>query len=278
VENRHHYLRAHDGCLLHVVESGTSEVSCLLIHGLGDNINVWSRALPAFACYFRTLAVDLRGHGDSGWDPRNRYHRETYVSDVIFVIRTIKLDRIILVGHSLGSDIASRIASRLRSLIVALVIVDFGPELNPVATGVLRSHLRSASQVYNSVEQYEAWLGPQRPLVATDLLGYLARTSLRQTPDGTFRLKSDPEVVEEFENNTDNTKQLWALLSAIRCPVLVMRGAASAVLTRQSAERMIGVLAHGRLHVVPAAGHAVMADNPEGFLDGILPYLRRFAE
>jgi pimeloyl-ACP methyl ester carboxylesterase len=69
----------------------------------------------------------------------------------------------------------------------------------------------------------------------------------------------------------------WKALAGIACPTLVVRGAASDILSADTADKMADdVLANGRLALVARAGHSVMTDNPEGFAAALSPFL--FAE
>ena len=66
----------------------------------------------------------------------------------------------------------------------------------------------------------------------------------------------------------------WAALGRITCPTLVVRGAASDILSQDTAEKMVDeVLADARLAVVPQAGHSVMTDNPDGFEEALSGFL-----
>jgi pimeloyl-ACP methyl ester carboxylesterase len=66
----------------------------------------------------------------------------------------------------------------------------------------------------------------------------------------------------------------WAVLGRITCPTLVVRGAASDILSQDTADKMVDeVLADARLAVVPQAGHSVMTDNPEGFEEALSGFL-----
>lgn len=270
----HHYIRGSDGRLLHAVEWGHGNDCCLLIHGLGDNCRVWDEVAAPFADFYRTLAVDLRGHGDSEWNPNGQYQVECHVADLERLIENLGLQRILLVGHSMGGNIAFRLAARRRSAIAAVISVDFGPNLNTMTMKYLHRQLRSAHQVYSSVAQYEGWLASKQPLVGADTVRRMARSALRRHPDGKFRLKADPKTTTVAESALENEAELWALLASISCPALVVRGAASAILPQQVARRMVDVLPNSQFRLVDCAGHAVIIDNPQGFINGILPFVR----
>jgi len=77
-----------------------------------------------------------------------------------------------------------------------------------------------------------------------------------------------------IEDETLSPAAQWAALGRIACPTLVVRGAASDILSPDTAEKMAEeVLGSGRLAVVPRAGHSVMTDNPEGFLEAVSAFL-----
>ena len=66
------------------------------------------------------------------------------------------------------------------------------------------------------------------------------------------------------------TRDLWDALAKVSCPTLVVRGAASDVLSADVADRMVeDALPNGRLAVVGRASHSVMTDNPEGFAEAV---------
>ena len=104
----------------------------------------------------------------------------------------------------------------------------------------------------------------------------MARHGLRRREDGSYALKMDPvlrgamgftQSPEEAEQREREwTAAQWEALARIDCPTLVVRGAASDILSPEIADRMVDeVLKQGTLVVVPQAGHSVMTDNPEGF-------------
>jgi pimeloyl-ACP methyl ester carboxylesterase len=69
-------------------------------------------------------------------------------------------------------------------------------------------------------------------------------------------------------------RQLWDALATIPCPTLVVRGAASDILSPQIADRMVDeVLANGQLAIVPLSAHSVMTDNPEGFAEAVCGFV-----
>jgi len=183
----------------------------------------------------------------------------------------------VLIGHSLGGRIATLFAGRHPERMAGLVIVDIGPEHDPRGTTRIRMEVmqRGDGSVATPAE-YERVLAHNFPAGSPDALRRMARYELRQRADGRFERKADPAFMtgraeaEAEAQERDTAKRLWDALARISCPTLVVRGAASDILSPEIADRMVDeVLANGRLAVVPRAAHSVMTDNPAGFAEAV---------
>ena len=272
---------ASDGLSLHVLEWSREGTPLVFVHGFGNDAHIWDDAAPAVATYYRTLAVDLRGHGDSDRDPECRYDYEFHVADLEAVLAKLGVERLVLVGHSLGGRIATLFAGRHPDRIAGLVIVDSAPELDVRGTVRIRVDLQKNSEgggaSFASEAEYRDALAHNYPAASRETLTRMAQHGLRRRDDGRFEPKLDPAW---FKGRTDAstdaeamrareerlTRDMWDALARVPCPTLVVRGAASDVLSPDVADRMVDeVLRHGRLAVIPRAGHSVMVDNPEAF-------------
>lgn len=254
---------------------------CVLLHGLGDAACIWSHLAIRIMPYFRTVAVDLRGHGDSDWDPATRYDTETLTSDLTKTVAVFGFERMILVGHSLGADVAIRFAADNADRMAGLVIVDFGPELDERGIDeVLRSFI-DMPRTFASTEDYAQWLITRRPLADRGLLRQFARCNLRRSSSQVWEPKADAALATNSEigrlepsNGRYRYPALWPALERIRCPSLVIRGMGSGVLPYDVANRMVErTLPAGRLATIGGAGHAVMIDNPLEFSNKVTDFL-----
>ena len=272
------------GLDLHLLEWSEAGVPLLLLHGFGNDAHIWDDFAPEVAPYYRTLALDHRGHGDSAWDAESRYDHDAMVADVERVTQALGIERLVLVGHSLGGRIATLFAGRHPERMAGLVLVDIGPELDPRGIGRIRMEVESSREpVFASLDEYARLLSLHYPAARPGALGRMARHGLRRREDGRFVLKMDPALRgagfalppdEAARREREMTEAQWAALRRIACPTLVVRGAASDVFSPEAAERMAEeVLAKGRLAVVPRAGHSVMTDNPEGFRDAVAAFV-----
>jgi len=253
----------------------------VFLHGFGNDAHVWDETCPTFAPYYRTLAFDLRGHGSSDWDAEMRYRHASMADDFEAAFEALGLGRMVLVGHSMGGRVAMRLAGRMPEKFAGLVIVDSGPEVD--ARGVTRIRLEAGQGPvrFASLGQYERLLGELYPAVKAGTLSRLAAHWTHRTEDGSYELKLDPrlrsagrdlelDTAELREIMARESRELWDALEALPCPALVVRGAASDILSPETADRMVDeALPNGKLVVISRASHSVMLDNPEGFLKAL---------
>lgn len=115
-----------DGLVIRCLLSGDPAAPVLvLLHGLGEGSASWDEVAPRFAERFRVVALDLRGHGASGW--RTTYSSELMRDDVVGVLDALGLGRVVLVGHSMGGVIAHLVTQARPDRVAALVVEDAPP-------------------------------------------------------------------------------------------------------------------------------------------------------
>jgi pimeloyl-ACP methyl ester carboxylesterase len=258
---------------------------CILIHGFGDASCVWDHLAVRLATQFRVIAVDLRGHGDSDWDPEARYDTETFVADLADIVSAYGFEEMVLVAHSLGADVAVRFTAGNVSRIRGLVIVDYGPELEKAGIDELVRNFITLPRTFASAEDYVQWLIERRPLADPSQLRHFARCNLRQTSPQALELKSDATLATRSQiSNFEAVDGFYCCpglspaLARIKCPTLVVRGMGSGILRHAVASRMVErTLADGRLTTIPAAGHSVMMDNPVEFSATVTNFLASIA-
>jgi len=277
-----HRIKGADGLELHVLEWSAEGVPLILLHGLGNEAHLWDDFVPAVAPHYRVLALDQRGHGDSDWDPEARYDAESMTDDLEAVLDALEIDRFVLLGFSMGGRVSMTFAGRHPERLAGLVIADIGPEVD--ARGVLRIGGEMAEQrapVFANVQEYAAMLSLNYPAGQPHALRRMAEFGLRKREDGLFELKMDPKL--RGERPTDEAskakeeafiQQQWDALAKVPCATLIVRGAASDILSPDVADKMVDeVLQNGTLEIVPQAAHSVMTDNPKGFEEAVCRFV-----
>ena len=276
---------AADGLSLHMVEWTSAGVPLLFVHGYGNDAHIWDDIVPDLAPHYAVHALDWRGHGDSDWHPEGAYDWDDHVRDLDAVVTHMGWERFVLCGHSLGGRVSTLFAGIHPEKLAGLVIVDTGPEHDP--RGQIRIRMETESRpdpTFASVQEYEAMLAHQYIAATSSAIKRMAKYGLRERDDGRFELKMDSKLRDFGRMNLDAkeverrdkelTERLWRACATVPCPVLVVRGAASDILSADTADKMVeDVLQNGTLEVIARASHSVMTDNPDGFRKA----MRKFA-
>src|SRR5262249_18595752 len=155
---------------INVIEWSRRGVPCVLIHGFADAGCLWSYVATRLMSEFRVVAPDLRGHGNSDWDPEARYETETFTGDLTSAVAFLGFNRVILLGQSLGAGIAIRYAAANPERVAALVLIDFGPELAKAGVDEIMRAFADTPRSFQSVDGYAQWLIEQRPFADQSLL------------------------------------------------------------------------------------------------------------
>ncbi len=103
--------------------AGNSDTAIVFVHGWCINKEYWTAQEDYFSKRFNTVTLDLGGHGQSGKN-RNNWTIDEYGNDVVAVINTLGLKKVILVGHSMGGDIILNAAGRVPEKIIGFIGVD----------------------------------------------------------------------------------------------------------------------------------------------------------
>jgi len=217
--------------------------SVLLIHGAGENHLVWPiglRRLPGTIVY----AIDLPGHGKS--TGRGCATIEEYVDWIISFMKATRLDRALLIGHSMGGAIAQLCGLKHPDKVTGLVLVATSARLR-VAPQLLQLTESDFAAAVDLVSQWE-W----GPLVPDDIRR-LGKQQLLQI--GSQVLLDDYRACDAFDVRDQ--------LSEINAPALIIAGEADQMTPLTHAMFLAQQLPHARLASVPHAGHMVMMEASE---------------
>ena len=92
-----------NGVRIHYLDWGAAgKQPLILLHGIARVAHTFDHLAPHFTANYHVVAVDMRGHGDSAWDPAGRYVVEDYVRDIAALIAQLQLRNIVLWGNSTG--------------------------------------------------------------------------------------------------------------------------------------------------------------------------------
>lgn len=265
----------HDGLRLHYLEWGVAGAPLvLLVHGSSAHAHWWDLLAAALAQDFHLVAVDLRGHGDSAHAEPPNYTLESYASDVAALVRHLGAPSVRIVGHSLGALVAAVFAARSPVPVAALVLVDVRLGGKRRGERPFLDRLRQFPHpVYASREEAvrRFRLLPSGTAAAPETLARAAAHGLRETADGRLTLKFDRNTLRD-----DIARDVRPELASLRCPILYVRGAKSALAPHKAAEEAQAVAPQTRIAEIENAHHHVMLDNPAAFESAVRRFLTNF--
>jgi pimeloyl-ACP methyl ester carboxylesterase len=277
-----------DGIRLVAEAAGDREAPpVVLAHGGGQTRHSWGTTLPVLAERgWRAYSIDLRGHGDSAWDPDGDYSMGAFAGDVRGVARSFPQPPA-LVGASLGGLsclVAIAEADRTNPPIAgALVLVDVAPRIEVEGRdrigAFMIEHMEegfgSLEEVADAIQRYN----PHRPR-PRDLAGLKKNVRLRE--DGRWVWHWDPQFITGRFGSRDETRsslvdasRLQDAARALTIPTLLVRGRQSDLLSEAGAREFLELVPHAEFVDVANAGHMVAGDRNDVFNNAVVEFLDR---
>jgi pimeloyl-ACP methyl ester carboxylesterase len=251
----------------------------LLLHGGGQTRHAWGRTAEAVAGRgWRAVAVDLRGHGDSGWSPDGEYGLNRFAGDVRCLVGAVGSPPV-LVGASLGG-LASLIALGEPPPVEALglVLVDVAPRMEEDGVDRIKAFMTSAPDGFASLDEAADAVASYLPhrRRPDDLSGL--RKNLRRRPDGRWMWHWDPNFVhapgeQVGSNDFADHGRLAAAARSVTVPTLLVRGGISDIVSVDGARELQELIPHAELVDVAGAGHMVAGDRNDRFSAAVLQFL-----
>jgi pimeloyl-ACP methyl ester carboxylesterase len=264
-----------EGRQVHYLEWGSSSAAPVVcLHGGGQTAYMWEELGAALAPTHHVFAPDLPGHGDT--DPIDEMDRRSLAATIPPLLDEFGIERGAFVGASLGGIVSLTLAADRPGLVAAIALIDIGHRLEDEGVNriidFMTKHESFASPEEAAVEVAEYL--PHRRQVNADNL----RRNLRELPDGRWvwkhmfarRLRGAGAPVGGWRELLAGMGDEAATLT---CPVLVLRGASSDVLSNEGAGEIASLIPDARLATVGSAGHHAAGDNPETTVDLVRDFL-----
>lgn len=250
-------------------------VPVVLAHGTGQSRHSWGATLEALGTRgWRAIAYDLRGHGQS--DRTADYSVGAHAGDLRAVLAAAG-EPAILIGASLGGiamlealgDEARPVPAR------ALVLIDIGHRFATGGTDRIDGFMTGTIGGFDSLEEAAAAIAAYLPHRVPRHPGGGLLKSLEQRDDGRFYWRWDPEMLARRAPMDMDAleRKILADLRRVAVPTLVIRGAESEILARETAEEMVDVLPYGQLVEVAGAHHMVAGDDNNAFMAALLAFM-----
>lgn len=257
-----------NGLRIHYVEWGSPQNPPLvLIHGLDRIARTFDHVAAHFAGRYRVIAYDMRGHGDSDWDPQARYVVEDHVTDLEGLVRQLGLRDITLWGNSTGGRVAQVFAGKHPELVAAVIAEDVGPERPQQISDSYARRVQAEEQGWASEDELIAQL-LKAPGASEAVIRPYVRYGTRRRADGRIVWKRDPALVKGFV-----ATDLWQYVRNIRAPILYVIGGRSRIVPPETQEQLRKTLPRVRIVTIPDTGHYPSDERPAEFLAAVDRFL-----
>jgi len=238
---------------------GEAPPRLVLLHGGAQNAHTWDSV--ALALDLPLVAIDLPGHGHSDWRPDHSYDPRTLVPDVASAVAALAPSAVLVCGMSLGGLTAIALAAHHPELVRRLAVVDVTPGTDHAKAEPIIAFVSGPE----SFESFDAILERTVRFNPTRSLASLRRGVLhnaRELPDGRWSWRYDATRSWRTSGGAPDFTSLWTEVSALRAPVLLVRGALSGVVSDEDEAEFRRRQPDLRTARVEGAGHSVQGDRP----------------
>jgi esterase len=259
------------GLRLHYLDWGNAGAPPLvLLHGIDRLAHTFDHVAPRFTGRYHVIAMDLRGHGDSGWDPQGRYLVEDHAGDLERLVRTLGLRNVTLWGNSTGGRVAQVFAGQHPELVAAVIAEDVGPERPRSIADAYARRVKQEENGWASQEELLAQMRSAAQPLPDGVLEPYVRYGTKRRDDGRVVWKRDPNLVKGFVET-----ELWRYVRAIKSPLLYVLGGRSTIVPAATQEELKKVLPQVRIVTMPGLGHYPSDEQPGEFVKVVDEFLKR---
>ena len=269
------------------VEAGDSSKVLLLIHGAVGSFAPWIRFMPQFSEVFRVIALDLRGHGHSSYNKPQVSH-DDHAEDVKLFLDKLGISKVFVCGWSMGGGVAMKLAAQYPGYVEKLILHN-----SMGAKGVSLTKMSAEGKPTTEIVQTEeeALNHPRALMISTlasqmdvDKIKAIQRASIFNGRNKLDDQRLDMYVKEwsmcrciqrlpylaniyNVSNESNGAVDGAGEILKIECPVLILHGEKDIIVPKNEAEYLKELLKDkAELKIFPEAGHAVMEDYPEEFV------------
>jgi non-heme chloroperoxidase len=279
MEVRRLRLRGADGLMLAADARGNPGApSVLFLHGGGQTRHSWGGTAELLAGRGRyTVALDLRGHGESDWSPERRYTVPDFAADMFAVIETLEQPPVV-VGASLGGMAALLgIGEAEAPRVSGIVLVDISTSIDAAGAERIKTWMFSRPDGFASLEEVaDAIAEYTRDRARARNLSGLEK-NVRLGPDGRYRWHWDPGFMNGARGPGEIGDRARMLRAAgrLRVPALLVRGQRSDVINLENAREFLDAAPGAVFFDVAGAGHMVAGDRNDAFSEAVRDFLER---
>ncbi len=239
----------------------------IIMHGLFGSGDNWRSIARMMEPHYQSIVVDMRNHGRSPHDPEMNF--QVMADDILELMTDLKLEKVSLLGHSMGGKVAMQFSFLHPDLVEKLIVVDIAPKYYPPHHDVVIEAIESIDpkQLTDRMEAENAmarFLGNDQATIQF-LMKNLARL-----PEGGFEWKPNmPVIIDAYYHLMEDVSPTEPFSG----PVLFIRGEKSRYILDEDIPQIKTLFPNSSLVTISGAGHWVHADAPEMFTKAVLAFL-----
>jgi molybdate transport system substrate-binding protein len=243
-----------NGLRLHYLDWGNEgKPPFILLHGISRTAHTFDHVARRYQKDYHVIAIDMRGHGDSAWDPNAQYLVEDYVKDIEGIVGQLQLRNLVMMGNSTGGRVVQVMAGLHPDLVSRIVVEDVGPERPAsIADGFAQrvQQERAEDTSWASEDELFAQTKKQNPSVSDEILRAYVKSAVKRRADGRLVWKRDPQLSKGFV-----VTELWRYIGKITCPTIYILGGKSTIVPVETQERLKKTIPGVEIVTVPDVGH-----------------------
>lgn len=259
-----HDIDVGDSLRLHVEASGHGP-PLVLLHGFTGSARSWDALREPLAPANTILTVDLPGHGRSSAPVEpGRYALDRFARDLARVLDTLRIERVCLLGYSMGGRAALRFALEYGDRVAGLILESTSPGIDDAAARKDRARSDGELADFIEGEGIEAFVNRWESLPLWETQHSLS--SGRRSELRAQRLRNDPAGLANSLRGAGAgvTTPVLDRLGTLESPVLIIAGALDSAYVAHG-QKMARVFRNARLIAIEGAGHAVHLEKPDEF-------------
>lgn len=245
------------------LESGTSQKTLVLVHGLGASAERWNKVIPIFAKNYRVLVPDLIGFGYSD-KPLVDYTPDFFSDFLKKFFNAINIDRASVVGSSLGGQISAEFTISNPQNVEKLILTSPSGVLDH-STPALDAYIMAAlyPNEINAKKAFELMEGSGEEVPEDVVNGFIERMKL---PNAKLAFMSTILGLK-------NSKLVASKLESITNPTLIIWGVDDPVIPIENSDVFVSKIRGCRLFKIDKCGHTPYVQKPNIFSNKVLEFL-----
>ncbi len=246
----------------------------VLLHGFSGSSASWEEFCSMIADRYRTIAVDLPGHGRSDIpDQPQRYSMQAVANDIMTLFASIAIERPYLLGYSMGGRLALFFAINNPGLCRSLILESASPGID--SADLRQKRIQEDELLANKIEAdgIPSFVDQWQQLPIFESQKDLPRA--KQKWQKQQRLNSSASGLANSLRGMGTGRQpsLWPKLSALRLPVLLLSGALDQKYIEIN-KQMVSKILDSELKIMPRAGHNIHLEFPDYFEKTVVTFLK----